>query len=77
MTIQNNSEELLAYLVNLHDSGSKNWFGYKQQRIAGIYLAYEIAKRHAPNMSPEECADYASRLGNAVYEKLVKAGNGN
>ena len=76
MTIQNNSDDLFTYLVSQHSSGAKNWFGFPQQRIAGIYLAYELAKRHAPVMTPEECADYALRLNNAVYNKLVKGENG-
>ena len=72
MTIQNNSDDLFTYLVSQQCSGAKNWFGFQQQRIAGIYLAYKIAENHADRMSPEECADYAFRLNNAVYNKLVK-----
>ena len=50
------------------------WFGFKQQRIMGIYLSCEIAKRHADKLTPEECADFAFKLNNAIYEKLaVKA----
>ena len=51
------------------------WFGFKQQRIMGIYLACEIAKRHADKMTPQECADYAFSLNNAIYEKLAVKGN--
>jgi len=72
MTTPNNSEALINYLVSQSNSGSKNWFGFQQQRVAGIHLAYEIAKHHADKMSPEECADYAVRLNNAVYNKLIK-----
>lgn len=72
MTIQNNSEALINYLVTQANSGQKNWFGFQQQRIAGIHIAYEIAKRHADKMSPEEVADYANRLNNAIYNKLIK-----
>lgn len=72
MTTPNNSEALINYLVTQANSGSKNWFGFQQQRVAGIHLAYEIAKHHADKMSPEECADYAVRLNNAVYNKLIK-----
>jgi hypothetical protein len=72
MTTPNNSEALINYLVTQANSGSKNWFGFQQQRVAGIHLAYEIAKNHADKMTPEECADYAVRLNNAVYNKLIK-----
>jgi hypothetical protein len=72
MTTPNNSEALINYLVTQSNSGSKNWFGFQQQRVAGIHLAYEIAKYHADTMTPEECADYAVRLNNAVYNKLIK-----
>lgn len=75
MTIQNNSDDLFTYLVLQQSSGAKNWFGFQQQRITGIYLAYEIAKRHADKMTPDECADYALKLNNAVYAKLVKGEN--
>jgi hypothetical protein len=72
MTTQNNSQDLLNYLVSQANSGQKNWFGFQQQRIAGINAAYEIAKNHADTMTPEECADYALKLNNAIYNKLVK-----
>ena len=70
--LPNNSEALLHYLVSQSNSGAKNWFGFHQQRLAGIHLAYEIAKHHADKMTPEEVADYALRLNNAIYTKLVK-----
>lgn len=72
MTIQNNSQDLINYLVSQANSGQKNWFGFQQQRIAGINVAYEIAKNHADKMTPEQCADYAFKLNNAIYNKLVK-----
>jgi hypothetical protein len=72
MTIQNNSQDLLNYLLNQANSGNKNWFGFQQQRIAGINVAYEIAKNHADKMTPEQCAEYALKLNNAIYSKLVK-----
>lgn len=72
MTIPNNSEALINYLVNQSNSGAKNWFGFQQQRIAGIHIAYEIAKYHADKMTPDEVADYALRLNNAIYAKLIK-----
>jgi hypothetical protein len=72
MTIQNNSQDLINYLVSQANSGAKNWFGFQQQRIAGINVAYEIAKNHADKMTPEQCAEYALKLNNAIYNKLVK-----
>ena len=69
---QNNSEALLHYLVTQANSGVKNLFGFQQQRIAGINLAYKIAERHADKMTPDEIADFALKLNNAVYNKLIK-----
>ena len=72
MTTIQNSNDLLSYIVTLAQSGQKNWFGFPQQRIAGIHLAYEIAKNHADKMSPEEVADYVVQLNNAIFLKIVK-----
>ena len=72
MTTIQNSQDLLSYLVHCHGSGNKNWFGFPQQRIAGIHLAYEIAKIHADKMTPEEVTDYVVRLNNAIFQKIVK-----
>lgn len=72
MTTIQNSQDLLSYIVTLANSGNKNWFGFPQQRIAGIHLAYEIAKIHADKMTPEEIADFVIRLNNAIFQKLVK-----
>jgi hypothetical protein len=71
MTIQNGSDELLAYLITQQNSGIKDWFGFRQQRITGIYLAYEIAKNHANVLTPEQCAEYALNLNNAIFNKLI------
>jgi len=70
--LSNDSEALLNYLVTQANSGAKNWFGFHQQRLAGIHIAYEIAKVHADKLSPQEVADYAFNLNNAIYNKLVK-----
>ena len=70
--LSNDSEALLNYLVSQANSGEKNWFGFHQQRLAGIHIAYEIAKVHADKLSPQEVADYAFNLNNAIYNKLVK-----
>jgi hypothetical protein len=70
--LSNDSEALLNYLVTQANSGAKNWFGFHQQRLAGIHIAYEIAKAHADKLTPQEVADYAFNLNNAIYNKLVK-----
>ncbi len=75
MTTIQNSNDLLSYLVTLAQTGQKNWFGFPQQRIAGIHLAYEIAKIHADKMSPEEVVDYVVRLNNAIFNKVLKGTN--
>ena len=72
MTVQNNSDHLLTYLIAQSSSGQKNWFGFHQQRLAGIHIAYEIAKHHADKLSPEQVAEYATRLNQAIYNKLIK-----
>lgn len=71
MEVKSNND-LLNYLVNQANSGAKNWFGFTQQRIVGIQLAYEIAKFHADKMTPDEIADYVVQLNNAIFNKLVK-----
>lgn len=71
-TTQHGSDALLQFLIVQASSGSKNWFGFHQQRVLGINIAYRIAERHADTMSPEQVADYAVRLNNAIYSKLVK-----
>jgi hypothetical protein len=76
MQIQSNND-LLSFLISQSNSGVKNWFGFQQQRIAGIHTAYEIAKIHADTLSPEEVVDYVVKLNNAIYQKLIKNGEGN
>ena len=73
MTTQNASQDLLNFLIAQANSGSKDWFGFHQQRIAGIHIAYKIAENHADTMSPEDVADYAFRLNNAIFNRLIKA----
>ena len=72
---KDNSAGLLDYIILQANSGQKNWFSHQQQRIAGIHLAYEIAKNHANTMTPDEVADYAVQLNNAIYQKLVVKGD--
>lgn len=67
------SNGMLDYLVNRANSGAKNWFGFPEQRITGITLAHEIAKNHADKLSPEQCVEYAQRVNNAIYEKIIKS----
>lgn len=71
MNIQNSSD-LLSFLVAQSSSGNKNWFGFQQQRIAGIKTAYMIAERHADKMTPDEIVDYVQKLNNAIYHKIIK-----
>lgn len=72
MTQITNTDELLSYIVNQANSGQKNWFGFQQQRISGIYIAYEIAKIHADTMSPEQIVKFVDDLNTAIYKKLIK-----
>jgi hypothetical protein len=74
MTTQiNSNNDLLNYLITQANSGQKNWFGFAQQRLTGINLAHEIAKNHADKLTPEEAVDYAVKLNNAIYQKIIKA----
>ena len=68
-----NSDDLLSYLVSQANSGQKNWFGFAQQRLTGIALAHDIAKNHADTMTPEQAVDYAVKLNNVIYQKIIKA----
>jgi len=72
MTQITNTDELLSYIVSQANSGQKNWFGFQQQRISGIYIAYEIAKIHADKMSPEQIVKFVDDLNTAIYKKLIK-----
>ena len=72
MTQINNSSDLLKYIVAEANSGVKNWFGFQQQRIVGIYVAYEIAKNHADKMTPEEISKYVVDLNNAIFKNIIE-----
>ena len=76
MQIQSNND-LLSFLISQSNSGVKNWFGFHQQRIAGIHTEYEIAKIHADKISPEEVVEYVMALNNAIYNKMIKNGESN
>lgn len=73
MTIINNSQDLLTYIINQSSSGQKNWFGYQQQRIAGIDAAYKMAIIHADKLTPEQIVDYVIKLNNTIYDKMLRA----
>ena len=70
-TIQNNND-LLAFLLSQANSGAKNWFGFQQQRIAGIDTAYRMAIAHADKMTPDQVVQYVVDLNNAIYNKIIK-----
>ena len=72
MTQINNTNDLLNFIVTHANSGVKNWFGFQQQRIAGIHLAYEIAKIHANTMSPQEITKFVKDLNDKIYTDLIK-----
>lgn len=63
---------LLDYLVNRANSGKKDWFGFPEQRITAIALAHDIAKIHGNTKTPEQCVDYAIRLNDACFHKIIK-----
>lgn len=71
MQIQS-ANDLLSYLINQAGSGVKNWFGYSQQRITGIYLAHEIAKNHAATMTPEEITKFVVDLNNSIFKNIIE-----
>lgn len=72
MTI-NNSEALLNYLILRANSGEKNWFGFLEQRIAGVDLVYRIAANHADKLSPQDIVQYVSQLNDEIYLQILKA----
>jgi len=71
MQIQSNND-LLSYLISQANSGTKNWFGFQQQKIAGIDAVYKIAANHANTMTPEEITEYVAKLNNCIYDKFIK-----
>lgn len=76
MTTQvKDTNDLFSFLVSQANSGIKNWFGFHQQRIAGINLAYDIAKNHADKMTPDEIATFVRQLNDAIYDKMIKVDN--
>jgi len=72
MTTIQNSTDLLNFIISQANSGQKNWFGFQEQKIAGINTAYEMAVNHADKMTPEEIVEYVLRLNNAIFQKIIK-----
>ena len=72
MTTQNASQDLLNFLITQANSGHKDWFGFPEQKIAGINTAYAMAISHADKMTPDEIVDYVLRLNNAIFQKIIK-----
>lgn len=71
-TIQN-TNDLLGFLAQQAEN-RKDWFGFLQQRITSISLAHEIAKRHAPHMTPAQAVAYAMEVTQLIYDKIIKNG---
>ena len=72
MLIQGQND-LLAYLVDQAEkTGNKNWFSFRQQRIAGVDLCYQIAALHADKMTPDAIVEYVNNLNDVIYQKLLK-----
>lgn len=69
-TIKDNTD-LLSYLLTQADS-RKDWFGFTQQRMTAVTLAHQIAKQHADKMTPDEVVDYALKLNQTIYNKIIK-----
>lgn len=71
MQIKSNSD-LLNFIISQSNSGVKNWFGFTQQKIAGINTAYEMAVLHADKMTPDEIVNYVTELNNKIFNKIIK-----
>jgi len=71
MTIIQNNSDLLGYLIAQSDTGKKDWFGFPQQKILTINLAYEIARNHADTLTPEQVIDYVLDLNNNIFKRIV------
>ncbi len=69
-TIKDNTD-LLSYLLTQADT-RKDWFGFTQQRMTAVTLAHQIAKQHADKMTPDEVVDYALKLNQTIYNKIIK-----
>lgn len=67
------ADDLLEFIITQASSGNKDWFGFAQQKIIGIYMACEIARIHADKLTPEQCVEYATNLNNAIFSKMIRA----
>lgn len=71
MTTIKDNTDLLSYLLTQADS-RKDWFGFTQQRMTAVTLAHQIAKQHADKMTPDEVVDYALKLNQTIYNKIIR-----
>jgi hypothetical protein len=69
-TIKDTSD-LLGYLATQSET-RKDWFGFVQQRMTAITLSHQIAQNHADKMTPEEVVDYAFKINQEIYNKIIK-----
>lgn len=65
------SSDLLSYLATQSET-RKDWFGFVQQRMTAITLSHQIAQNHADKMTPEEVVDYAFKINQEIYNKIIK-----
>lgn len=72
MTTIKNNTDLLNFIITQANSGQKNWFGFPEQKIAGINTAYAMAINHADKMTPDEIVEYVLRLNNLIFLKIIK-----
>ena len=66
-----NHHDLLNFIIEQSGSGAKDWFGYPQQKIVGVYIAFALAVEHGDKFTPDEIVDYVYKLNNAVFTKLI------
>jgi hypothetical protein len=71
MTTIQNTNDLLGFLTSQANQ-TKDWFGYRQQNLTGIDLAYKIATHHADKMSPDEVVEYVITLNQSIFNKIIK-----
>ena len=71
MTTIKDNTDLLSYLLTQADS-RKDWFGFTQQRMTAVTLAHQIAKQHADKMTPDEVVEYALKLNQTIYNKIIR-----
>lgn len=72
MATQAEGGGIVNFLSSQAQNGNKQWFGFLQQKITGISLAHQIAALHADKFTPEEAVDYAMRVNEVIYHKIIK-----